>query len=925
MKRRKKLLAGVLSAMLMVTSVVIPVSAGNIDPTSNAKDVAIQVTAEGAVLLENKDNLLPFTANETKIAVFGRAQDDVYWGGGGSGTVHTSVSYTFIDGFEQAGLVYDQELAKTYTEWCAANADESSSSTFGTMGSGASKEEMPLDNIDMDAVAARNDAAVIIFGRNSSEGSDRTEEKGDWYLSDSEEAILAKVSSAFDKVLVILNTGSLLDVSWIDTYHVNAVLQAWQPGGYGTIAVGRILTGEVNPSGRLMDTWAHDYASYPTQAVASATFGKYVINPVYGEDIYVGYRYFETFDPEAVRYPFGFGLSYTSFALQAKDAQVTDTTVTMNVDVTNTGDRAGKQVVQGYYRAPVGALGNPKIELAAFAKTKELQPGETETVTLSFAIDDMASYDDSGATGHENCYVMEAGDYLFFVGDSVRNVQQVGQMNLEETRVVREVTEVLAPTFSFMTAKAVLDDSGEYQLTMQKASPRHSDNKVEDKWDTDLNAYALTGVDAGIKLGHVAAGYATMEAFISQFTLAELVQIFGGIYGVRTDNYKYFPEGAAGAAGGIGQTLSNRGVNFAVMADGPAGIRLTMGEGETGNTYFPLATAQACSWNVELIQQVGVEVGKEAKYNHVSAWLAPGMNIHRDPLCGRNFEYYSEDPVLSAACATAVTIGVQSEGVAVGTKHFAVNSQEHSRSGGDSIVTERALREIYLSGFEKYVNDANPWMIMTSYNRINGAYAATSYELNTTVLRNEWGFDGCVTTDWASGKDNGNAGLLRAQGDLCMPSLTGRADPVLPEGFSSEGATTSWYGTVHAGEVYCTYCGTKYGDYSLFKINNLHVPANEPCFDAEGNKVEGCERPYETAAVPTLPDSYTHDEQYIYNEKGEVVTEYSPWLLDSTGLITGLVAGDVTLGEIERCATNVFTLLIRLNSYEAVDSAPVAP
>ena len=925
MKTRKRLLAGLLSAVMMATTMVFPASAGNIDPTANAKDVAIQVTAEGAVLLKNKDGLLPIKTNETKIAVFGRAQDDVYWGGGGSGTVHTSVSYTFMEGFAQAGIVYDEELAKTYADWCAVNSDESGSSTFGTMGSGASKADMPLDDVDINAIAARNDVAVVIFGRNSSEGSDRKAEKGDWYLSDSEEAVLAKVSSAFDKVVVILNTGSLLDLSWVETYHVDALLQAWQPGGYGTLAIGKILTGEVNPSGRLMDTWAYDYADYPAQAVDSASFGVNVINPIYGEDIYVGYRYFETFNPDAVRYPFGYGLSYTSFDMATKDVNTDGDTVVVTVDVTNTGDVAGKQVVQAYYRVPVGILGNPKIELAAFAKTKELQPGETETVSLSFSKTDMASYDDSGATEHENCYVMEAGDYLFFIGDNVRHVQQVGQMTLAETVVVREVTEVLAPTFAFTVAKAVLDDQGEYQLTMQKASLRHSDNKVEDKWDTDLENYALTGMNAGIKLGHVAAGYATMEEFIAQFTLAELVQIFGGIYGVRTDNYKYFPEGAAGAAGGIGQTLTNRGVNFAVMADGPAGIRLTMAEGETGNTYFPLATAQACSWNTELIRQVGVEIGKEAKYNHVSAWLAPGMNIHRDPLCGRNFEYYSEDPVLSALCAAAVTEGVQSEGVAVGTKHFAANSQEYSRSGGDSIVTERALREIYLSGFEKYVKMANPWMIMTSYNRINGAYASTSYELNTVVLRNEWGFDGCVTTDWAPGKDNGNAGLIRAQGDLCMPSLTGRADPVLPEGFSSEGATTSWYGTVHAGEVFCTYCGTKYGDYSLFKINNLYVPANEPCFDANGNKVEGCQRPYEAAAVPTLPDGYTHDEQYIYNENGEVVTEYSPWLLDSTGLITGLVAGDVTLGELERCASNVFTLLIRLSSYEVVTSAPVTP
>lgn len=922
--KRKNVIAMLTAMTMTMTATPVVSYAGNLDPNSDAKSVALQVAAEGAVLLEN-NGLLPIDKDTTKVAVFGRSQIDIAKGGGGSGTVHTNASYNFIQGFEEAGITYDEEVYKVYENWCTENAAEGSSSTFGTMGNGASQPEMPVDDLNMDEIAGRNDVAVVIFARNSSEGSDREAIAGDWYLQEAEEALLAAVSASFDKVMVILNTGGMIDTSWVDKYEVDAVLEAWQPGGYGAISIGQILTGEINPSGSMMDTWAYDYASYPTQAVASATFGKNVVNPIYGEDIYVGYRYFETFDPDAVRYEFGYGLSYTTFEYQAQAPVIGEDTVSIDVEVTNTGDYSGKEVVQAYYSAPVGMLGNPAYEMAAFAKTPELAPGESCTVTLTFDITDMASYDDSGVTGYENCYVMEAGDYKLYVGTTVKELTEVGSYTVDELEVAEELSEILAPTFSFDVLKAAQDEEGNYQKTMTRAALRAADNKVEDKWDTDLEAYELTGEDKGILLGHVAEGYATMEEFVSQFTLPELVQIFGGIYGVRTDNYHYFPESAAGAAGGIGQTLDNRGVNFSVMADGPAGLRLTMDEDDTGNTYFPMGTMQACTWNVDLIEQTGAEIGKEAKLNQVSVWLAPAVNIHRDPLCGRNFEYYSEDPVLAGECGAAVTKGIQSQGVGVAAKHFALNNQEYSRNGGDSIVTERAAREIYLKPFQILTEDSDPWFIMTSYNRINGSYAATNYELNTVVLRDEWGFDGSITTDWAAGKDNGNASMIRSQGDLCMPSLVGRADPVLPEGFTTEGATQNWYGIVHSGEVYCEYCGTKYGDYSLFKINNLYVPAAEPCFDQDGNVVEGCERPIDESAVPTLPEGYTSDEEYVYDTEGNIVTTYSSWILDRTGLITGYVAGELTLGEIERCAENVFNSIITINGYRPVDGAPEAP
>ncbi|MDC7286253.1 glycoside hydrolase family 3 C-terminal domain-containing protein [Blautia schinkii] len=915
--KRKRFIAVLAAASLMMTAMPAVSYAGNLDPDSNAKEVALQVAAEGAVLLEN-NGVLPIQKDSSKLAVFGRTQVDICKGGGGSGTVHTNASYNFIQGFEEAGIQYDKDLAEIYAKWCADNSAEDDSSTFGTMGNGASQVEMPVDGLNMEEIAGRTDMAVVIFGRNSSEGGDRSAIAGDWYLSEGEEQLLQVVSNSFEKVLVILNTGGMMDAGFIDTYNVDAVLQAWQPGGYGAVSVGKIITGEINPSGSLMDTWAYEYDSYPAQSVASASFGKNVINPVYGEDIYVGYRYFETFAPDEVRYEFGYGLSYTSFDYKIKDTSIDDTNISVTVDVTNTGNCSGKEVIQAYYSAPTGLLGKAAYEMAAFDKTPELAPGETCTLTLSFETEDMASYDDSGVTEHESCYVMEAGDYNIYVGPTVKELTQAGTYTLDELKVTQELSEVLAPTFAFDVAAAVQDDDGNYVMNMVKAALRSGDNKVESKWDTDLEAYELTGEDKNIKLGHVADGTAKMQEFVSQFTLPELIQLFGGIYGVRTDNYHYFPESAAGAAGGIGQTLENRGVNFSVMADGPAGLRLTMDEDDSGNTYFPMGTMQACTWNLELLEQTGAEIGKEAVYNQVSVWLAPAINIHRDPLCGRNFEYYSEDPVLAGLCGAAITKGVQSADVGVAVKHFALNNQEYSRSGGDSIVTERAQREIYLKGFQILTEEADPWFIMTSYNRINGSYAATNYELLTTVLRDEWGFKGSVMTDWASGKDNGNASMIRAQGDLCMPSLVGRADPQLPEGFTTTGATDSWYGTVHSGNIYCEYCNTEYGDYSLFKINNLYVPASEPCFDENG-VVESCNRPYEEAATPTLPEGYTFDKDFVYDAEGNAVVGYAEWLLDRTGLITGYVSGDVTLGEIERCAENVFNSIILINGYQSVD------
>ena len=552
------------------------------------------------------------------------------------------------------------------------------------------------------------------------------------------------VTAAFPKVAVVLDVGGMVDSSWFkENEKIQSVLLAWQAGIEGGLAIADILCADANPSGKLVDTFAGSFDDYPS----SAGFNDSDDYVDYTEDIYVGYRYFETIPgaAEKVNYPFGYGLSYTSFAIRNCCGRLEKaeggTQIVVEASVTNVGKLAGKEVVQLYYSAPQGRLGKPARALGAFAKTRCLQPGETQQVTLRLAADSMASYDDTGKIA-KSAYVMEAGEYGFYLGNSVRNTEKVSFVYKEEAdRVVLVLKERVAPR---QLAKRMLADGSFEELPVQaeckaerfpgfvEGNPPHKGH-----WEGDAAANER-GADAPekkIMLMDVVNGDASMEEFLAQLTNGQLIDLLCGQ-----------PNTGVANTFGMGN-LPEYGVPNLMTADGPAGVRIRPGLGVC-TTAWPCATLLACTWNPDLVYEIGAAGAREMKENNLGIWLTPAMNIHRSPLCGRNFEYYSEDPLIAGKMAAAKVNGIQSEHIGASIKHFACNNKETNRKASDSRVSERALREIYLKGFEIAVKEAQPWTLMTCYNMINGRYASEREDLLAGILREEWGFKGMVTTDW---------------------------------------------------------------------------------------------------------------------------------------------------------------------------------
>lgn len=1007
----KKILALFLAAALGVGIVDIQVSqrasadtASEVTTAQTNEELSREAATQGMVLLQNNEQSLPLEAGES-VALFGEGQINFIKGGGGSGDVNVDHVVNLLEGMQtkqsEGKITLNQTLADKYL----ANSSYTPTVT------------------EINAAAKQSDTAVLVISRSSGEGSDRTATAGDYYLSSGEISLLNKVCAAgFGNIVVVLNIGGVMDTSWIQDYPaVKSVLLAWQPGMEGGLAAADVLVGDVNPSGKLTDTFAKSYDDYPS----SETFAEAWDHVDYTEDIYVGYRYFETFDPqyEKVNYEFGYGLSYTTFSITDVNTAVSDTTVTVTAKVTNTGNVAGKEVVQVYFSAPQGLLGKPAKELAGFDKTDLLNPGESQTLTITYDITDMSSYDDTGKV-QESAYVMEAGDYNIYVGNSVKDAGQNGiryTYTLPQTVVTDQLTEECEPTmlaerlladgsYESLETYETMDDIGQtvsadgvtkieaeslyykhahsavnysddysvcgletytseqgnrwasYILDVEEAGDYalslgigNGGSKltnsikvyVDDvevsgatlnfpstggKWKIEevgsttvsllagkcilkieftngddfqgvmdyftlkkgegtieepdtVHAVSASGVNqiegeayadgdgkvktetitAGTNSGgiclagldqsgtwssytlnvaeagtyslsfHAANGYgtdhndsvavlvngeeqsgitvnlpntATAENQWYVFTDTDPVTVTlpAGTVTLRFDynsfgNLDYFTlektalqsdvvaslsvasssddssgtlmlkdvyeddslmsaflaqlttEQLADLAHGHGASiadgtgsiggLSEYGIPLAETADGPAGLRLAH-----STTAWPIATLLACTWDTELMEQIGVAAGTEAKEAGVDVWLAPGMNIHRNPLCGRNFEYYSEDPLVTGKMAAALTTGVQYQKVAVTIKHFAANNKEAYRGYSDSRMSERALREIYLKGFEICVKEADPWCIMSSYNHINGIKTDESYGLLTTILRDEWGYDGMVMTDW---------------------------------------------------------------------------------------------------------------------------------------------------------------------------------
>ncbi len=716
---------------------------------------ARETVTEGIVLLEN-NGALPLNKGEN-LAVFGRIQSNYYKSGTGSGgMVNVDRVYGIPDGLRECGISLNEELCAVYAEW---EKDHPFNKGVGWGGEPWSQEEMPISNELAARAAEGSGAALCIIGRTAGEEKDQTNSEGSYRLTAMELDMLKKVRAHFKKMTVLLNVGGITDMSWVRLIKPDAVVYAWQGGMIGGLGTADVLTGKVSPCGKLTDTIAAAISDYPSDA----NFGN-TKRVFYREDIFVGYRYFETFAPEKVLYPFGFGLSYTEFEINFS-AEESGTAALIEVTIKNVGNRSGKEVAQIYFQAPQGRLGKPLRALCAFKKTKLLAPGDSERLSIEIPFDELASYDDSGVTGHKSCYVLEGGEYKFYVGTDVRNTAEALSVTLGE-RVVKQLTEVLAPVLPFERIKAASENGRIIGLI--EPVPLATTDMDERRANALPKEIPYSG-DKGIKLADVADGVHTMDEFIAQLSEDDLSCI---IRGEGMGSPRVTP-GTASAFGGVSDSLKSFGIPAGCCDDGPSGMRLDCG---TKAFSLPNGTLLACTFNPELVERLYTLAGLEIAANDVDLLLGPGMNIHRHPLNGRNFEYYSEDPLVTGKIAAAQLHGLRKGGAEGVIKHFAANNQESGRRTVDSVVSERALREIYLKGFEIAVKEGGAAAVMTTYGALNGLWTAGSYDLCTTVLRGEWGFSGFVMTDWWSSindrgeapRGNNFAAMIRAQNDVYM-------------------------------------------------------------------------------------------------------------------------------------------------------------
>ena len=718
----KRIICCILCLIMLLPCMLMPASAYSV---ADGNDAAYDAAAEAMVLLKNERKALPLTSND-KIAIFGEGQvytdgktGGYFLMGRGSGyfvpTKTPPSPCDLLSSYASRG-----KLGGVYTPLSASYKSAASAA------SGTDFSYSPTD-AEYKAAAEYADKAVYILNRTSAEGSDIS--TANYSLTSAERSELTKLSKAFgDKpVIVVLNCGSVIDCGFangrIDGIRVDALITAQYLGICGVEALCDALVGEVNPSGKLVDTYAKKLTDYPSYR------GFYESNSYsnYYEDIYVGYRYFETFGKE-VDYPFGYGLSYTSF--ETSDVEYTESggRITVSVKVTNTGKVSGREVVQLYFGAPQKGTGSAVLskaskELCGFAKTKLLAPSESERVSISFEIDSMASYDDLGKTGNKSAYVMEAGDYTVYVGNSVQNTRVAGVHKESALRVTEQLSELCEPTTAFerMTYDGTEKIGGG---AVARKDILHVQRDV-----------AKTTPDTPIQFSTVLSGECSMDEFLSQMTDEELCY-FAVMTHASSTNTK--------AWGGSAEMAEKYGIPTADTCDGPAGLRIS-----TKGTGLPCATALACTWNREAVARLGDVIGREAVASSVDIWLAPAMNIHRFPLCGRNFEYYSEDPYLSGAMASEIVRAVEAHGIATSIKHFVGNERENHRSSMSSNMSERVLREIYLMPFKMCV-EAGASTVMTSYNKLNNTETAEHAELLRGILRGEWGFDGLITTDWSN-------------------------------------------------------------------------------------------------------------------------------------------------------------------------------
>ena len=637
---------------------------------------AITIAEEGAVLLKNDREALPINGG-AKVAVFGRMQNNYYKSGTGSGgMVNVKHVVSILEGLsEDKDISLDEELIRTYKEWEEKNPVDPG---MGWGKENWSQPEMPLSDDLVKAAAARNDAAILVIARTAGEDRDNTAEKGSFFLSDGEEEMLQKVCAAFPKTIVLLNVGNIIDMSFVT------------------------------------DTIAKALSDYPS----SANFGQDEFKDFYAEDIFVGYRFFSTFAPEKVLYPFGFGLSYTEFDVKILGFEADGTEVTVKASVTNTGKLPGKKTVMLFAGAPGDRFAMPGRVLVDFKKTSELAPGEAQELVLSAGANRYCGFDDDGRLLGKTGWVLPKGTYSFYCGENVRDAEKAGAIEITEDTMLEELESAFKPVQAFDR----LTIGGNYEPV-----PLRKVNHLDTRMDRLPKEIEQTG-DRGIKLADVKNGKNTLEEFIAQLSDEDLSLIIRG-EGMGSPKVT---TGTAAAYGGITKELKAMGVPTLCCDDGPSGMRI-----DSGKKAFaiPNGTCLACSFNEELNEELFTWFGIEMVSNEVDVILGPGINIHRHPLNGRNFEYFSEDPLVSGRIASAQIKGLEKHGVTATIKHFCANNRETNRRFMDSIVSERALREIYLKGFEIAIKEGKARSVMSVYNMINGCFGTSNYELNTIIIR----------------------------------------------------------------------------------------------------------------------------------------------------------------------------------------------
>lgn len=743
------------------------------------KAICHNIGAEGAVLLKNNNNTLPLKKGTT-VAAFGRTFYYCFKGGAGSGDVLGVFPINPAEALPKNGVKIEEVSKSYYEEYNALRYDEELK--YWNRYDRKWVNSLPEAPVDLETVkksAENADTAIISLGRSSGEWFDIPTVKGSYFLTDIEEELLKNVTASFEKTVLILNYSGVMDITFAERYNIDAIVYTSMGGEETGNSVADILVGNVSPSGKLTDSWCklEDYITNDRITELSIP---------YNEGIFVGYRYFDTFgiDPQ---YPFGFGLSYTYFDINVKGVSVEKTYVNIDVEVKNVGNFKGKEVVQVYLSEPEVKLPKAYQQLATFKKTKELGVGETENLNLSFDISDFAGFDEETAQ-----FILEKGNYYIRVGNSSRNTHIAAKITLESTVVTFK-------TVNRMKLQEELD-----LLSSQNAKPISYIGEEDEKENCISLSFNKDDFVVGVSLpenrvpkelekidqnlhtiSEVSDGKITMEQFVAQFSDSELADILNGVTGQTINvnmNVGTMARSIQGAAGEIWSS-DKYGIKPCVNADGPTGIRLggfigaspipSDTEMSLKMTAFPIATCIASTWNPELAEDFGRAVACDLEMVGLDGWLAPAMNIHRSPLCGRNFEYYSEDPLISGVFGGATVKGIQfaEDGTSsckyATIKHFAANNAETQRFDSDSIVSERALREIYLKPFKIAVEIGKPIALMNSYNKINGIYASDNFDLNTGILRREWGYDGCVMTDWGA---KSSATLMPNAGcDLVMP------------------------------------------------------------------------------------------------------------------------------------------------------------